>query len=326
MAFQLPYPQLLRADGSFKRRHKLITRLGSGFVALSLGIGTALPTFAADPFRANTSAQQREIGSLTESAFEAIFKEGNYVEAMDYLGQADTSESDEPLVHAMMASMDYLRGDFDGVSDRARMTQESADALKESDRLRGHLYAAVGTFLEGAYILKTEGVARGTPTALGMLQEVFSELDEAEAMEPDDPELNLLKGYMDLMLAVNLPFSNPEEAIARMEEHGSPVYLAQRGIALGHRDLGNYDEALIAVNKALAAAGQNPELHYLKGQILAKQGAQADSKASFDEALKYSDQLPTALVKQIAWEGCAAAGQLSDTQCAAVRSQATGAF
>ena len=311
---------------SFKWPRKLTTRFGSALMALSLSVGAAIPSFAADPFRAGTSSAQHDIGPLTEQAFEAIFKQGDYVKAMDVLSQAETAEADEPLVHAMMASMAYLQGDMEGVAARASGTQAAAEALRTSDPMRGHLYAAVGTFLEGAYILKTQGVAKGTPTALGMLQEVFGELDEAEALDPSDPELNLLKGYMDLMLAVNLPFSNPEEAIERMDEYGSPVYLTQRGIALGHRDLGNYAEALAAVEQAIDAAPNNPELHYLKGQILAKQGAQADSKVAFDEALKYADQLPTALVKQITWEGCAAAGQLSASECNAQRSSAVGGF
>lgn len=295
-------------------------------MAFSLSLGATLPTFAADPFRSGTSSAQSEIGPLTEQAFEAIFKEGHYVKAMERLKDAEAAESGEPLVHAMMASMAYLQNDFEGVASRATKTQAAAEALRASDPLRGHLYAAVGTFLEGAYVLKTQGVAQGTPMALGMLQQVFSEMDEAEALAPNDPELNLLKGYMDLMLAVNLPFSNPEEAIARMEDYGSPVYLTQRGIALGHRDLGNYGEALIAVDKAIAAAPNNPELHYLKGQILAKQGAQADSARSFNKALEYSGQLPTSLVKQIAWEGCAAAGLQTDVQCEAEKNAAQGAF
>lgn len=295
-------------------------------MALSLSVGATLPAFAADPFRANTSTAQHSIGPLTENAFEAIFKQGNYVKAIEYLEEAETAEASEPLVHAMMASMAYLQGDFDGVAERASKTQAAAEALRATDPMRGHLYSAVGTFLEGAYILKTQGVAKGTPTALGMLQQVFGELDEAEAINPSDPELNLLKGYMDLMLAVNLPFSNPEAAIERMDEFGSPVYLTQRGIAVGHRDLGNYEQALVAVDQALTAAPNNPELHYLKGQILARQGAQADSAASFNKALEYTEQLPTALVQQMTWEGCKAEAVLSGDECVAKRDAAMGGF
>jgi tetratricopeptide (TPR) repeat protein len=308
-----------------KSAPRLVVRLGSGLAALMLSLGTALPTLAADPFRANTSTDPHTIGPLTEKAFKAIFESGDYESAREFLEQAETAEADEPLVHAMMASMSYLSGDFEGLLSYAQSTKTAAETLKTSDPLRGHLYTAVGTFLEGAHLLKTQGVARGTPTALSMLQTVFSELDEAENIAPNDPELNLLKGYMDLMLAVNLPFSNPEEAISRMSAHGNPVYLTQRGIAVGYRDLGDYDQALAAVGKAITAAPKNPELLYLKAQLLAKQGEQSNSVALFDEALTYADQLPTTLVKQITWEGCVAEG-LPGGQCETLRNQAVGAF
>jgi hypothetical protein len=42
-------------------------------------------------------------------------------------------------------------------------------------------------------------------------------------VDPNDPELNLITGYMDLMLAVNLPFSDPAQAIERLEKYGSPL-------------------------------------------------------------------------------------------------------
>ena len=308
-----------------KSNRKLIVRLGSGLMALGLSIATALPTLAADPFRAGTSTAPHSIGPLTESAFKAIFKDGDYKSAKTYLAQAESAEPGEPLVQAMLASMDYLSGKFENVNQRAAATKSAAQALESSDPLRGHLYTAVGTFLEGAYVLKTQGVARGTPAALGMLQTVFNELDEAESIDPTDPELNLLKGYMDLMLAVNLPFSNPEEAITRMSDHGSPTYLTQRGIAVGYRDLGDYDTAIVAVDKAIAAAPNNPELLYLKAQLLAKKGAQADSAALFKKALESAAQLPTSLVKQITWESCVAEG-VAAKQCQSRRDAAEGAF
>lgn len=296
-------------------------------MALSLSLATVLPALAADPFRANTASTPHSIGPLTESAFKAIFKDGDYIRAQDYLAQAEAAESGEPLVQAMLASMEYLRGgDLAGVNERAAATKSAAQALKPSDPLRGHLYTAVGTFLEGAYIMKTQSVARGTPAALGLLQTVFNELDKAESIDPNDPELNLLKGYMDLMLAVNLPFSNPDEAIARMSDYGSPAYLTQRGIAVGYRDLGDYDKAVVAVDKAIAAAPSNPELLYLKAQLLAKQGAQADSAVLFKKALESANQLPTSLVKQITWEGCVAEGIANSQQCQDQKNAAKGAF
>ncbi len=292
-------------------------------MALSLSVGMALPSLAADPFRSGTSAAPHDIGPLTESAFKAIFKEGNYASARKYLEDAKTAEAGEPLIHAMLASMAYLDNDLDGVYNRAIATQTAAEALKASDPMRGHLYSAVGIFLEGSHVMKTDGVAKGTPKALGMLQQVFSELDEAESIAPNDPELNLIKGYMDLMLAVNLPFSNPADSIARMKQHGSPTYLTQRGIAVGYRDLEQLDNAIVAVDEAIAAAPENPELFYLKAQLLARQGEQAKSTEFFKKALMNPSQLPTSLVQQITWESCVAAGA---AQCEEKRDAAKGGF
>lgn len=303
-SFHLPQSMLKLGRRSLRKR---VTRFGSGLMALSLSLGVAFPALAADPFRTGSS---HEIGEHTEAAFQAIFQEGDYTSAREVLALAEQNEADEPLVHAMLASMAYLDGEagLPEVARRADLTRETAKALVESDPLRGHLYTAVGTFLKGAYVLKTQGVARGTPQALAMLQQVFSALDRAEAINPDDPELNLIKGYMDLMLAVNLPFSNPEEAIERMDAHGSPVYLTQRGIAVGYRDLEQYEDAMVAVNQALSAAPDNPELMYLKAQISKHLGNQAESTALFAQALTYADQLPSTVARRIRWEGCVAEG------------------
>ena len=300
-------PTSLTRKLSSRSVRKGLTRLGSGLLAASLSLSVALPGFAADPFR---SGNPYEMGDLTEQAFEAIFKDGNYPEAAQILAQAEAAEPNEPLVHAMLASMAYLEGEsgLPEVLSRAQLTKQTAASLLETQPLRGHLYTAVGTFLEGAHLLKTQGVAEGTPEALGMLQEVFTALDAAEAIDENDPELNLLKGYMDLMLAVNLPFANPDDAISRMQAHGSPDYLTQRGIAIGYRDLSQYDNALTAVDSALVNAPNNPELFYLKAQILVRQGNQADSVALFNQALEYKEQLPQSLADTIVWEGCLAEG------------------
>lgn len=293
-----------RSSRSFR---KLATRVGSGLLALGLSVAVTLPTSAADPFRSDNPYQ---MGERTEEAFNAIFQSGNYPEAARLLALAETEDSDEPLVHAMLASMAYLEGTNEGLDQvlvQAELTEEKAQNLMATYPLRGHLYTAVGTFLKGAHLLKTQGVAQGTPAALGMLQQVFSSLDAAEALDPNDPELNLIKGYMDLMLAVNLPFSNPDEAISRMSEYGSPVYLAQRGIAIGYRDLEEYDKALLAVDQALAGATDNPELFYLKAQLLVRQGNREASIPFFEEALARIDRLPPGLTRQIQWEGCKAA-------------------
>ena len=135
---------------------------------------------------------------------------------------------------------------------------------------------------------------------------MFQYLETAEKVNPTDPELNLLKGYMDLILAVNLPFSSPQEAIQRLETYGSPDYLVDRGIALAYRDLKQYDQALRFIDNALKATPENPELMYLKGQILRIQGNTDKNTGSlklaldyFNNALKKQEQLPESVKKQL---------------------------
>ncbi|MGG6238072.1 Sll0314/Alr1548 family TPR repeat-containing protein [Nodosilinea sp. AN01ver1] len=286
-------------------------RLGSRFKALSAGTLTVAllalaPTAAqaGDPFR---TTDPHQIGDKTEAVFNALFYEGNYTAAESLVEEAIAAEPDEPMNYAIAAALGYLNKDLNELADQARLTQQSATALKATDPLRGHLYTAVGIFMEGAHALQTQGIARGTPTALRLLQRVFSELDAAEKIDPNDPELSLLKGFMDLLLAVNLPFANPDQAIARLQ-NGHPAYLTHRGIAIGMRDLGRYSEALAEVDKALAAAPENPDLLYLKAQILFLQQQYSASLPFYRSALAYADQLPTATARQIAFEACQAEG------------------
>ncbi|MEP0948995.1 MULTISPECIES: Sll0314/Alr1548 family TPR repeat-containing protein [Cyanophyceae] len=286
-------------------------RLSSRLKALSAGALTTaflalapLSAHAGDPFRPN---DPHEIGDKTEAVFNALFYEGNYTEAQSLVGQAIAAEPDEPMNYAVAAALGYLNKDLDKLAEQARLTQQTATALKETDPLRGHLYTAVGIFMEGAHVLQTQGIARGTPSTLRLLQRVFSELAAAERIDANDPELSLLKGFMDLLLAVNLPFANPDQAIARLQ-NGSPAYLAHRGVAIGMRDLGRYDEALAEVDKALTAAPNNPDLIYLKAQILFLQQKYDASLPLYQSALTYADQLPTSTVQQITLEACQAEG------------------
>ncbi|NEP16503.1 MAG: tetratricopeptide repeat protein [Leptolyngbya sp. SIO4C1] len=289
--------------------------IATATLAVSLSLSN-LAAFAGDPFR--TSAPHA-IGDSTEAAFEAIFKEGDYAEGKAYLAAAEASETEEPMVHAMLASFAYLDGDWDELAVRADLTHEKATALIETDPLRGNLYSAVGIFLQGAHRLKTQGVARSTPAVLGMLQQVFSHLDRAERVSSNDPELNLIKGYMDLMLAVNLPFADPEQAINRLETYGSPTYLSHRGIALGYRDLGEYDKAMEAVDAAIQGAPNNPELFYLKAQLYSRQGQKAKSVEMYDKAIESIDQLPGSIARRIIWERCMTSGQFTANECVTQR-------
>jgi tetratricopeptide (TPR) repeat protein len=293
-----------------KSWQRLIT-LSTG-VAITV-VATISPALA-DPFR---TTSPRSIGPQTEQAFKVLFEQGNYQEAAKLL---ETAEANEPLAYAMKAALAYIDRNWDVMGQNARLTRESAEQLLPSDPLRGNLYIAAGQFLEGAHTLSTQGTVRATPQILSKLQQIFDSLEEAEKIDPQDPELNLLKGYMDLMLAVNLPFSNPEQAIERLQTYASPPYLAQRGIAIAYRDLDKPEQAMVAVDSALQQTPNNPELLYLKAQILRKQGKEQESLRFFRQALSKQSQLPQNLTYQIAWEQCRATNQVRnrDRDCSEI--------
>lgn len=287
------------------------TASGRMFRAISSAIVLTLslwvnPTLAQDPFRATN---QRKIGDKTAAAFQAIFKEGNYTNAERYLQQAESSEPNEPLNYAMKASLAYINKDLNSSNAYGQKTLATAEQLMTTDPLRGNLYAAVGHFLQGAAVLTRDGTVKGMPQALSELRQVYKYMDKAEAISSTDPELNLLRGYMDLMLAVNLPFSNPDQAIERLEKFAGPRYLAYRGIAIAYRDLDQDDKALESVERALQRTPGNPELLYLKAQVLAEQGKNQNNQSIlkqavsvFDRALAKKEQLPDPTVKQIQQE------------------------
>ncbi|HEY9796835.1 MAG TPA: Sll0314/Alr1548 family TPR repeat-containing protein [Leptolyngbyaceae cyanobacterium] len=264
--------------------------------AVVLGLWVT-PSLAGDPFR---TANPHAIGDKTEAAFNSIFKEGNYKQAKSYLSQAEASEPNEPLVYAMQASLAYTEQDWETLKRYASKTLQTSEQLAGTDPLRSNLYTAVGHFLEGTYDFKKQGPVG----ALSKLQKVFQYLDEAKKVDSNDPELNLMTGYMDLMLAVNLPFSDPAQAVERLEKYGSPPYLAYRGIALGYRDLKQYSKAMEFVDRALALTPTNPEVLYLKAQILVKQGKKPEALEFFKKALEKQAQLPNSSAAQITYEQC----------------------
>ncbi|MEG4321856.1 MULTISPECIES: Sll0314/Alr1548 family TPR repeat-containing protein [unclassified Microcoleus] len=275
-------------------------------IALGICINSAV---AGDPFR---TSNPQAIGPNTETAFRTMFQQGNYKQAKAQVQQALSAEPNEPLAYAMAASLSYIEQDLNSMNTYAQKTREVGEKLTKTNPLRGNIYTAAGHFLEGANAIAKEGTAKGAPQALNKLRVVFQYLDAAEKIAPNDPELNLLKGYMDLMLASNLPFSNPSDAIKRLEEKASPRYLAYRGIAVGYRDLKKYDRALEFANKALAETPSNPEILYLKAQVLFAQAkTQSNNKTlleearkNFDAALAKPDQLPRSLVAEIFFQQC----------------------
>ena len=288
------------------RNKQTVRAIASGAIALSICINSAV---AGDPFRGSNA---QAIGPNTETAFKTMFQQGNYKKAKTQVQQALSSEPNEPLAYAMAASLSYIEQDFNSMNSYAQKTREVAEKLSKTNPLRGNIYTAAGHFLEGANVIAKEGTAKGAPQVLNKLRVVFQYLDAAEKIAPNDPELNLLKGYMDLMLATNLPFSNASEAIQRLEQKASPRYLAYRGIAVGYRDLKKYDSALEFANKALAETPQNPEILYLKAQILFSKSQGKDSnktlleeaRKNYDAALAKPDQLPRSLVAEIFFQQC----------------------
>lgn len=305
MPAQLP----LCFKNTFSRRLQLAS---AAIVSLSLW---ASPSLAKDPFR---TTNPKLISAPTEAAFKALFEQGDYIKADKYAQRADPND---PLTHALQASLAYIKweGERDDSKKAAQLNQFKADAdettqvaasLVAKDPLRGNLYQAVGHFLQSAYIFSKDGTVKGTPQALGEIQQAFKYIDAAAKVDPSDPELNLLRGYIDLFVSLNLPFSSPADAITRLEQYASPRYLAYRGIALGYRDLNQPAKALAAVDSALKLTPNNPDVLYLKAQILVRQGDNRGSLAYFDKALTKEKQLPPGLIKQITKERTRAQNRL----------------
>ena len=265
--------------------------------AITLSISSL--ALAADPFRVDNA---RDIGEHTEKGFYTLFVLGDYFGSLEPLKVAEVEEPNEPLAHALIASLAFTEEDWETLNIYAQKTLKAAEKLAKTDPLRGNLYLAVGHFMDGAYVYEKDGPLG----AIQKLQLVFKYFDAAEEADPNDPELNLIKGYVDLLLAVNLPFSSPEQAIARFEAYAAPNYLVNRGIAVAYRDLKEYDTALEFVDKALEIAPENPEHYYLKGQILRKIGKRQQSIPILEQALDHfsralskESQLPKFIVKPL---------------------------
>lgn len=287
------------------------------FVALTIGLAISFsnnPAWAKDPFREKNA---RNISEYTEQAFETVFLKGDYQAVREELNVAKSKEPEEPLNNALLAALAYTEKDWSQIKQYARETLESAQLLSKTDPVRGNLYLAVGHFLDGAYVYEKQGAI----DAIEKLQLVFKFLDRAEAADPNDPELNLIKGYMDLLLAVNLPFSKPEQAIARFEDRAAPNYLVERGLAVAYRDLEQYQEALKYANNALKIAPENPEHYYLKGQILRQIGKQENNLSALNEAvenfelaLEKSAQLPEFILKTLERENSLTKAKITELQ------------
>ncbi len=269
----------------FPRRSGVYPRLLSAILTLSSLLLVSNSSLAKDPFRITNP---RNISDETEAAFRILFEEGNYPLAkqrlLAYLDKNNTNNryQVDPLTTALLASLAYTENNWEALAFFAQKTIDNAKTLASSDPLRSNLYLAVGNFLLGASVYQKNGPI----AALERLQLVLDYLDRAKKIDPRDPELNLLQGYLNLFLAIKLPFSNPRQAIDNFQSYAAPSYLVHRGIAIAYRDLKEYDLALIFVNKALEATPSNPELYYLKGQILRAKGTKENDINTLQEALK----------------------------------------
>jgi len=248
---------------------------------------------AGDPFR---QTESRPISDDLETAFEAMFREGNYQKAATMLEKMEKERA--PLAYALKGAIAYTSQDWGSLKEHAEQTLHAAKQLGEQDPLRRDLYLAIGHFLEGSYLYEQNGAF----SVFGKLQKVLHYFDEAKKHNPQDPELNLIKGYMDLLLAANLPLADTEDAMNQFKNYAAPDYLVYRGLAISYRDLDQYEKALSSLEKALDATPNNPEIHYLKGQILYLLGKQQqdldlakEAVTHFETAIANSDQLPESI-------------------------------
>jgi tetratricopeptide (TPR) repeat protein len=274
-----------------------ITSVSASVLTILATAAIAMPSFAADPFRARNT---RPIGAQTQKAFELMFKEGDYAAAVKQIDQAIRTEANEPLLFALRASTAYAKDDYIGMQFNGRRVRANAEALRGKDNLRAYIYLAASDLIEAGYIVKSEGLS-SAPRALPLVQNVFDNIRKAQDIDPTDPELNLIKGYIDMLIASVLPMADLESALMSLKQYAAPDYLKWRGIALAYRDARRPDLALDAVNKAIAAAPNNPELAYLKGQILWMQGGSniPSAKQHFELALKKGKQMSPSLLAEI---------------------------
>ena len=256
-------------------------------------------------------------GSNVEKAKEAMFRDGDYVKAKQYLDAALQTEPNEPLTYAMNTLYPFSAGNYEQVKEYGEKTAKAAEQLMSTNPMRGNLYQGVGLAILGAYEMKKpNGGALG---ALSKLQKVFEYMDKAKKIDPNNPELNLIKGYMDLLLAVNVPFSDTNQAIDQLK-NAEPRYLALRGMYIGHRDLKEYDKASNAINAAIKLAPQNPELVYYKAQLTAIRGREQQNESDLRESIKLfesayqkRDRLLLSTIAQILSERCQAKNALTKT-------------
>jgi tetratricopeptide (TPR) repeat protein len=318
MKFKLSAPTLLAlVTGVLLTQSALVTPMSQFNLAIAPAVADPTPIKPTSNMAYPPGGIKAKQGSNVERAKEAMFRDGDYIKAKQYLDAALKTEPNEPLTYAMNTLYPFSSGDFETVRDYGEKTTKAAEKLMKTNPLRGNLYQGVGGAILAAYEMKkANGGALG---ALSKLQKVFEYMDKANKIDPNNSELNLIKGYMDLLLAVNVPFSDTSQAIDRLK-NAEPRYLALRGMYIGHRDLKQYDLANNAIDAARKIAPQNPELTYYKAQILNIRGRELkndnelrESIKLFEVAYQKRDRLLLSTISQILSEHCQAKRSLAKT-------------
>jgi tetratricopeptide (TPR) repeat protein len=281
------------------RIKQLIARCAVLPLAVVLCAHSAL---AADPFRVGIKA--RPMGPSLQSAFEDFFRYGKYQSSSQKLTKAQSENPNEPLVYTLQAATAYQNQQKDVFMATLPKIRAASKAIAAKDSARSHLYQGVAQGLEG-YFLKDS--VTDLPKTLTYASSMLLEIDKAHSLSPNDPEINLFVGFINMVLGKN------DEALKNFQKAGPP-YLALRGQALVYRDTKDYANAQIAVDKAIAVAPQNPELLYLKAQIFVKQKNTTEAVKYFDQAIKLGDQLPEGTLKQIKKEKESQVAQLPNVK------------
>jgi len=277
-------------------------------------MSTALPVWARDPFR---TAKARSIPAETATAFDTLFRDGNFQGSLPQIERAIKANDSEPLAHTMGALVAFFRQDLNGMRQSGRLVKQRAQALLSKDKLRGHTYLAIADLIESAYLFKTEGIS-SVPRVLPLIQNVLDEMKNAQRIDPTDPELNLLKGLMDILISsvstAVIPSTDVEASLTNLRQFSAPDYLKWGGIAVAYRDAKKTTLAMEAVDKALASAPNNPVLSYFKGQIFWVKGDIPEARRYYLLTLSKAAQLPDQFIKDVLAECIRMTGKASECQ------------
>ncbi|MEL7083558.1 MAG: Sll0314/Alr1548 family TPR repeat-containing protein [Cyanobacteria bacterium J06597_1] len=247
-----------------------------------------------DPFR--TGADARDMAPEIARAMNTFFCRGDYVALEQQLEAARSVAPEEPMVYVAYSALAYMNEDYDTIREMTGLTLDAAAGIKDEDPLRSHLYTGVGNGMRAATIVVNEGIAVGLPQALPSINTMFSEFRTAQNMAPDDSEVNFFVGFIDLMM------TRHDRALTQFQTASSPQHMADWGQALTYRDMGQYEEGLAAIERALSSSCEHPEHYYLQAQLLRKLNRYEDSVAAFDRSLASADMMPEGLVSQISRE------------------------